>query len=75
MQFNRHNNGHVTRSQLRQCLVSNGLFCTDEEIHALEQRYNDDMGFNFCWFLKEVEPKRHEEPLVNILPYKATSKN
>lgn len=60
----RHNNGHVSRSQMRQCLLSNGILLSDEELYALEERFNDDVGFNYFWFLKEVEPNVQEEPLV-----------
>nr|CAD7461961.1 unnamed protein product [Timema tahoe] len=63
--FNSHNNGHVSRAQFRQCLLSNGLLSSNEELYALEQRYNDELGFHYFWFLKEVEPKRYEEPLYN----------
>lgn len=61
--YDRHGNGHVSRSQMRQCLLANGVLLSDEELYALEERFNDDLGFNYFWFLREVEPKRHEEPL------------
>lgn len=62
--YDKHNNGHVSRSQMRQCFVSYGVLLSDEELFALEQRFNDDVGFNYFWFLKEVEAKKYEEPLV-----------
>lgn len=49
---------------MRQCLLSNGILLSDEELYALEERFNDDMGFNYYWFMKEAEPKPYEEPLV-----------
>lgn len=49
---------------MRQCLISNGILLSDEELYALEERFNDDVGFNYFWFLREAEPKRFEEPLV-----------
>ncbi|KAB0801730.1 hypothetical protein PPYR_03916 [Photinus pyralis] len=61
--YDTHNNGHVTRSQMRQCISSNGILLSGEELYALEERFNDDLGFNYFWFLREVEPKRHELPL------------
>ncbi|XP_017773462.1 PREDICTED: uncharacterized protein LOC108560438 [Nicrophorus vespilloides] len=61
--YDKHNNGHVSRSQMRQSLLSNGILLSDEELYALEERFNDDMGFNYFWFLKEAEPKPHEEAL------------
>ncbi|KAJ9598822.1 hypothetical protein L9F63_026644, partial [Diploptera punctata] len=61
--YDKHNNGHVSRSQFRQCLVANGFLLSDQELYALEQRYNDDMGFNYFWFIREAEPKKFEEPL------------
>ncbi|XP_069672044.1 uncharacterized protein [Periplaneta americana] len=63
--YDRHNNGHVSRSEFRQVLSSNGILCSAEEMYALEQRYNDDMGFNYFWFIKEAESKKLEEPLFN----------
>ncbi|XP_060524820.1 uncharacterized protein LOC132701132 isoform X2 [Cylas formicarius] len=66
--FDKHNNGHVSRSQMRQALNSNGILLSDEELYALEERFNNDMGFNYFWFLREVEPKPSDEPLyVNFL--------
>lgn len=61
--YDKHNNGHVSRSQMRQSMLSNGILLSDEELYALEERFNDDIGFNYFWFLREVEPKPHEEPL------------
>ncbi|PSN41117.1 hypothetical protein C0J52_19046 [Blattella germanica] len=63
--YDKHNNGHVSRSQFRQCLLANGFLLSDEELYALEQRYNDDMGFNYFWFLREAEPKKFEPPLYD----------
>ncbi|XP_056643883.1 uncharacterized protein LOC130449862 [Diorhabda sublineata] len=60
--FDKHNNGHVSRSQMRQALHSNGILLSDDELFALEERYRNDMGFNYFWFLKDVE-SRPVEPL------------
>ncbi|XP_072384086.1 uncharacterized protein [Diabrotica undecimpunctata] len=60
--FDKHNNGHVSRSQMRQAFHSNGILLSDEELLALEERYNNDIGFNYFWFLKDVE-SRPVEPL------------
>lgn len=61
--FDIHNNGHVGRSQMRQCLSMNGILLSDEELYALEERFNDDLGFNYSWFLREAEPKKQEDAL------------
>ncbi|XP_076267066.1 uncharacterized protein LOC143200510 isoform X1 [Rhynchophorus ferrugineus] len=61
--FDKHNNGHVSRNQMRQALNSNGILLSDDELFSLEERFNNDMGFNYFWFLKEVEPKPTDEPL------------
>lgn len=53
---------------MRQCLLTNGILLSDEELYALEERFIDDVGFNYFWFLKEVEPKGLEEPLVYTNP-------
>ncbi|KAF7278926.1 hypothetical protein GWI33_007829 [Rhynchophorus ferrugineus] len=61
--FDKHNNGHVSRNQMRQALNSNGILLSDDELFSLEERFNSDMGFNYFWFLKEVKPKPTDEPL------------
>ena len=59
------NHGHVTRSQLRQVLTTAVILLSREEIYALEQRYNDDLGFNYSWFLEELEARTIERPLYH----------
>lgn len=61
--YDKHNNGHVSRNQMRQALLSYGIFLSDEELFALEERYHNDMGFNYSWFLNDVGPKPLEEPI------------
>ncbi|XP_044761685.1 uncharacterized protein LOC123318965 isoform X2 [Coccinella septempunctata] len=73
--YDKTNNGHVTIPNARQCLVTNGILLSDEELYALEERYNSDMGFNYFWFLKEVEPKREEVPLYQGLYAKTKAVN
>lgn len=63
--FFRHNRGHVTRTQLRQILTSMAILLSSEEVFTLERRYNDDLGFNYIWFLQEVEARPIEEPLYH----------
>lgn len=59
---------------MRQSLLSNGILISDEEVYALEQRFNDDLGFNYLWFLKEVESRNIEEPLVSKIFKRASNK-
>ncbi|CAH0558987.1 unnamed protein product [Brassicogethes aeneus] len=61
--YDKNNNGHVTRNQMRQALHSNGILLSDEELFSLEERFNNDMGFNYFWFLREVDPKPQEDAL------------
>ncbi|KAK2582407.1 hypothetical protein KPH14_004725 [Odynerus spinipes] len=63
--YDRHNHGHVTRAQMRQVLTSSTVLLSLEEEFALEQRYNDDLGFNYYYFLEELEAKPITEPLYN----------
>ncbi|XP_076637045.1 uncharacterized protein LOC143349586 [Colletes latitarsis] len=65
--YDRHNNGHVTRSQFRQVLTTVTVLLSPEEEFALEQRYNNDLGFNYVWFLKELEAHPVEESLYDSL--------
>lgn len=53
----RHNNGHVTRSQFRQCLTILELHVTEAEMSALEAKYCNDVGFNYILFLGELQPQ------------------
>lgn len=55
----RHNNGHVTKSQFRQCLTMLELHCTEPEMIALEAKFCNDTGFSYLAFLSELLP---EEP-------------
>ncbi|XP_026669887.1 uncharacterized protein LOC108625584 [Ceratina calcarata] len=65
--YDRLNTGHVTRAQLRRILRTAALLLSGEEEFALEQRYNDDLGFNYNWFLQELEAKPIEEPLYHTM--------
>ncbi|KAG6799425.1 hypothetical protein HZU73_05159 [Apis mellifera caucasica] len=65
--YDRHNKGHVSRSQLRQVLTTAAILLSEEEQFALEQRYNNDLGFNYNWFLKELEALPIEEPLYQSM--------
>lgn len=51
---------------MRQVLLTNGVLLSDEEMYALERRYNDDIGFNYNWFLKEADPRDYGIPKVTI---------
>ncbi|XP_024882174.1 uncharacterized protein LOC112461240, partial [Temnothorax curvispinosus] len=61
--YDKHNCGHVTRAQLRQVLITATILLSPEEVFALEQRYNDDLGFNYTQFLQELEVQPIVEPL------------
>nr|XP_031846381.1 uncharacterized protein LOC116432948 [Nomia melanderi] len=63
--YDRNNKGHVSRSQLRQVLTTATVLLSQEEEFALEQRYNDELGFNYVWFLKELESKPIEASLYD----------
>ncbi|XP_011637056.1 uncharacterized protein LOC105427136 [Pogonomyrmex barbatus] len=65
--YDKHNYGHVTRSQLRQVLLTATILLSSEEIFALEQRYNDDLGFNYTKFLEELELQPIVEPLYKCM--------
>lgn len=39
------------------------ILLSPEEILAIEQRYNDYLGFNYFQFLQELEARPIEEPL------------
>ena len=56
LHLHRHNNGHVTRVQFRQCLSILELTATAEEMKALEAKFCNDVGFNYLAFLEELHP-------------------
>lgn len=47
----------MTKNQERALLLSNGILLSEEELYALESRYNDDMGFHYMKFLADTDPK------------------
>ena len=55
-QFDRHNRGHVTRVQFRQCLAIAGINGTERELECVESAFVDDIGFNYRAFLRHVQP-------------------
>ncbi|EAT39799.1 AAEL008428-PA [Aedes aegypti] len=54
--FDSHRNGHISRNQMGEALSMAGIFITEEQRYALEQRYSDDFGFNYVEFLQDVDP-------------------
>lgn len=54
---------------MRQSLLSNGILLSDEELYALEERFNNEVGFNYFWFLKEVEPSSCEQRVNFVVVY------
>lgn len=47
---------------MRQVLLTNGILLADEEMYALERRFNNDVGFNYAWFLTEADPREYAIP-------------
>lgn len=47
---------------MRQVFQTNGILLTDDELYALECRFNNDMGFNYIWFLREADPRDYAVP-------------
>ncbi|CAF3527653.1 unnamed protein product [Rotaria socialis] len=66
-QFDKHNLGHVTRLQFRQCLAIAGLTYTEKELEAVEAAFIDDNGFAYRHFLEWIIPRRPEPLRYNIL--------
>lgn len=60
--FDRHNNGHVTKSQFRQCLAYLDLNGDENEVAAIEKKFSDNIGFNYLKFLDELEPRAKQQP-------------
>ncbi|UJR13405.1 hypothetical protein I4U23_000420 [Adineta vaga] len=66
-QFDRHNRGHVTRGQFRQCLAIAGLPYTPKQLEAVEAAFMDDDGFAYRRFLEWIQPRRIDPLRYNIL--------
>ena len=60
--FDRHNNGHVTKQQFRQSLAVLHLAADEIETLAIEARYSDKIGFNYIKFLADLVPQYQEAP-------------
>ncbi|CAG5122336.1 unnamed protein product [Candidula unifasciata] len=54
--FDRHNIGHITCSQFQQCFKILEIPVNEQELHALEALYSNDMGINYLKFLADLEP-------------------
>lgn len=59
-QFDRHNRGHVTQNQFRQCLSIVGLDSTEKQFQSVESVFMDDQGFNYRPFIEIVQPLIHD---------------
>ena len=71
----RHNRGHVTRGQFRQCLAIAGLTYTQKELEAVEAAFIDDDGFAYRRFLEWIQPRRPDVFRYNILQQELQSLN
>ncbi|CAF4326685.1 unnamed protein product, partial [Rotaria sp. Silwood2] len=74
-QFDKHNRGHVTRIQFRQCLAIAGLTYTEKELQAVEAAFIDDDGFAYRRFLEWIQPRRRDPLRYNILQEELKSLN
>ena len=63
----RHNRGHVTRGQFRQCLAIAGLPYTQRQLEAVEAAFMDDDGFAYRRFIEWIQPRRIDPLRYNIL--------
>lgn len=52
--FDKSNNYHVSRCQMRRVFSSNSILFSEKEVEALMLRFGDDMGFNYWKFMQEV---------------------
>jgi len=74
--FDRHNIGYVTRSQLHQCLTYLSLNGTPAEVDLVYGKFSDDTGFNYLRFLEKLQPSEVQEQkyLKRIEELKLTNK-
>jgi len=60
--FDKHNNGHVTQSQFKQCLAYLDLHTDDDEVRAIQEKFSDNIGFDYVRFLDELTPQVRDLP-------------
>lgn len=54
--FDRHNIGHISRTQFRQCLTMLEIPLEESEMQSLEALYSNDYGVDYRKFLKDLLP-------------------
>ncbi|CAB3226832.1 unnamed protein product [Arctia plantaginis] len=59
-----HNNGHVSRAQVRRILARLGVLPSAAQVRALEARYLDDCGFSYVRLLEEMEERPAESATI-----------
>lgn len=59
--FDKHNNGHVTRMKFRQALTMVDIPISEPEMAALEARFCNDVGANYIAFLQQLQPVQPPE--------------
>ncbi|CAH0582822.1 unnamed protein product [Chrysodeixis includens] len=59
-----HNNGHVSRAQVRRVLARLGVLPSPAQVRALEARYLDDCGFSYVRLLDEMEERPAESASI-----------
>lgn len=52
-----HNDGHVSRAQVRRVLARLGILPSAAQVRALEERYLDDCGFSYVRLLDDMEER------------------
>ncbi|CAK8698532.1 unnamed protein product [Clavelina lepadiformis] len=60
--FDKHNNGHVTKSQFRQCLAYLDLNADELETNTMEKKFTDNVGFDYIRFLNDLVPQAKDVP-------------
>ncbi|XP_026759807.2 uncharacterized protein LOC113518964 [Galleria mellonella] len=63
-EHDQHNNGHVSRAQVRRVLARLGVLPAAAQLRALELRYLDDCGFNYVRLLHEMEERAVESATI-----------
>ncbi|XP_072929459.1 uncharacterized protein [Epargyreus clarus] len=60
-----HNNGHVSRAEVRRALARAGVLLAAPQLRALEDRYLDSCGFNYFALLRDLEEQPAESAHVS----------
>ncbi|XP_069741796.1 EF-hand calcium-binding domain-containing protein 6-like [Narcine bancroftii] len=65
--FDKYNNGHLSRSQFHRCLAQLNLEVSEKQADLLEEVFSDELGVDYVRFLDQVDPQQKPEEMYSKL--------